>query len=222
MNAIDRQVAYWDGVAFEKAFTHPLDIALFQRYVPKGGRILDVGCGYGRTCAELSRAGFARVIGIDPSPRMIERGRRQHPELDLRVLEEGPLPFRSGGFDAALLLAVLTCIPTDGGQQRLMAEIFRVMKPGGHLLVSDYPLQTDSRNRDRYERFHRKYGTFGVFEIEDGAVVRHHDLSWIAELLSPFQAIARETVSARTMNGNDATIFQFFGVRSPPVSSALR
>lgn len=219
MDPLDRQVTYWDNAGSGKEFTHPIDLDLFRQYVPKGGRILDVGCGYGRTCTELTAAGYARVIGIDPSRRLVERGRQQFPELDLRVLEGDPLPFRAGLFDAVLFLAVLTCIPTDDGQRKMISEIFRVMKPGGHLLVSDYPLQTDSRNRSRYERFHRKYGTFGIFEIEGGAVFRHHDMTWIAELLSPFQPIAQETLPVRTMNGNDAVIFRYLGCKSQQTSS---
>ena len=77
---------YWNSVAETKTFTTPFDAALFARYVPSlDAKILDFGCGYGRTLAELAQAGYRNLCGVDLSDKLIERGKRLFPTLDLRV-----------------------------------------------------------------------------------------------------------------------------------------
>jgi SAM-dependent methyltransferase len=78
MSGIDNQVEYWDSVAKERTFSHPLNASLFKSLVHFNDHILDYGCGYGRTCNELFSLGFQNVVGIDSSPQMIERGRNTH------------------------------------------------------------------------------------------------------------------------------------------------
>lgn len=208
MNDIDYQTAYWDRAAPKKTFTHPLRIDRFRRWVPETGRVLDVGCGYGRTCQFLMAHGYDDVTGVDISSAMIRRGRGSYPGLDLRHLTDGTLPFQDGTVDACTLLAVLTCVPTNAGQRRIIGEVRRVLKPDGILYFSDYPLQVDARNRARYERFAREFQSFGVFRLPDGGVVRHHAMQWIHTLLADFAILSEEATSVLTMNGNWAAIFQ--------------
>lgn len=209
MDITRQQAAYWDRAAADKTFTHPLQLEFFSRLVPKSSRILDVGCGYGRICAELRQRHYTDLVGIDISAAMIERGRALHPELDLRHVPEQVLPFADASFDACLLFAVLNCIPEDSAQHRLVAEIVRLLRPGGVLYLSDYLLQSDSRNLDRYARYCDKYGRYGVFEIDDGtAVMRHHDLQWLGKLLQPFRRVWQSRLTVTTMNGNPARAIQ--------------
>jgi SAM-dependent methyltransferase len=208
MKELDAQKPYWDAVAELKTFAHPLNLDCLQRLLPKEPRILDFGCGYGRTCAELHAHGYRHVIGLDISEKMIARGRSLFPELDLRVQSGDTLDFPAETFDACILFAVLTCIVTDSGQQRTIAELNRILRPGGVLYVSDYPLQADERNRNRYQEFSNTYKTFGVFQLPDGGVVRHHDMDAIHRLLSAFEIVDEEFVEVLTMNSNSARVFQ--------------
>ncbi len=134
---------YWDDHAEAYSFAHPIEPGWLAG-LPKGARILDYGCGYGRAAAALAAAGW-RAVGVDFAAGMIARGRREHPGLDLRHIEGLPLAEPDGAFDAAILFAVLTCIPTDADQRALVAELRRLIRPGGLLYVSDYLLQTDAR-----------------------------------------------------------------------------
>jgi SAM-dependent methyltransferase len=210
MNTDERQTEYWNRVAYEKQFTHPLDGESLGKLLPKSASILDVGCGYGRTCADLRAEGYVNVIGIDTANRMIERGHSLHPEADLRHMESNELPFEAGTFDAVLLFAVLTCIPSDDGHRALISEVYRVLRTDGILYLSDYPIQEDSRNQSRYAQFESKYGMFGVFELPEGVVLRHHAIEWIEELLSPFRRVSVRTIDVPTMNGNMSKVFQYF------------
>ena len=208
MDDLDRQKAYWDSVAEKKTFTHPVAMDLLTRLAPLDAPLLDYGCGYGRSCAELADAGFTNVTGVDISLEMIRRGRSLYPNLNLQEIDGRRLPFPDSSFCACLVLAVLTCIPTDRGQIDLVAELHRVLKPGGILYVSDYPLQEDQRNRTRYDRFQKEFGTYGIFRLSDGGVVRHHPMPWIHSLLSGFAITEEKVIAVSTMNGNTAEIFQ--------------
>jgi len=208
MNGMDVQTKYWDAVAATKTFAHPVPMQTFLDSVPVDARILDYGCGYGRTCSEFVTNGYRHVVGVDISAGMIARGGTLFPNLDLRRFDGSSLPFADDMFDICTLLAVLTCIPTDAGQRAVMSEIRRVLRPGGILYVSDYPLQPDSRNQDRYQEFKDEFGVFGVFRLPDGGIVRHHDRRWVHELLSPFDVLNEGSAEVHTMNGNAARIFQ--------------
>jgi len=207
MDDLDVQIDYWNGVADAKTFSHPVPIAVFRKVLAPAARILDYGCGYGRTCAELIGAGYPNTIGIDISEEMLKRGKRLYGNLDLRVFDGKSAGFGDRSFDACLLIAVLTCVPTDDGQKRILAEIQRLLVPGGILFVSDYPLQSDERNRERYREFEKELGVFGMFRTES-AVVRHHDMKRVSLLLSPFDILREETIRVRTMNGHEADVFQ--------------
>lgn len=200
---------YWNAVAEEKTFTHPVNLAWLARHVPPAGRVLDYGCGYGRALHDLAAAGYHTCCGVDFAPAMIARGRRLYPGLDLRTIEEARLG--AAEFDAILLLAVLTCIPEDSAQAALMAELHRLLRPGGVLLLSDMPLQDDARNRDRYAA--ARFGTYGVFETSDGAVVHHHSAARLRDLLAEFETLETQTVALHTMNGHAATGVQILARR---------
>lgn len=83
---------------------------------------------------------------------MIARGRREHPDLDLRLIDKVRIDEPQGAFDAAILFAVLTTIVEDAAQDALMAELARLLKPSGLIFVSDYRLQPDPRHAERYRR----------------------------------------------------------------------
>jgi len=74
-------------------------------------------------------------------------------------------------------------------------------------------LQTDARNVARYVRDQKKYGVYGIFDLNDGATVRHHDRQWIESLLQSFTPVLLDEIEVQTMNGNPATAFQWFGLR---------
>jgi SAM-dependent methyltransferase len=212
------QVRFWDNLPRTKIFSHPLDLGRFRRYVPETARILDFGCGYGRILAELYDRGYRCAQGLDFSPGMLAWAREKFPFLDLILMEGPEIPAPEGSFDAVLVFSVLTCNPDDTDQERIMSEVFRVLRPGGILYLSDYLLQDDPRNLERYGRFRSQYGCYGVFELTEGAVLRHHDPAWIAYLTSRFENLDLYGLEVPTMNGNTARAFQFFG-RKPGEAS---
>lgn len=206
-----KQEEYWNSVSEKKEFTTPFLAEKFSNYVKKDGIILDVGCGYGRTLDELYHNGYRNLIGVDFSKGMIERGRRQFPYLDLRVKEDAPIALPDASVDAVILFSVLTCIWANEEQKELLAEIKRILKPQGILYVNDFLLNTDERNLLRYEKYQKTYGVYGVFELPEGAICRHHDETWIRQLLEGFSEREYALLTKTTMNGNQSNGFYFIG-----------
>lgn len=206
-----KQEEYWNSVAEKKEFTTPLRAEVFSKYVNKDSVILDMGCGYGRTLDELYHEGFCNLIGIDFSKGMIERGKQQFPYLDLRIKEDAEIALPDASIDAVILFSVLTCIRTNEEQMQLIAEIKRILKPQGILYVNDFLLNTDERNLLRYEKYKKTYGVYGVFELPEGAVCRHHDETWIKQLFKDFSEQEYSRFIKKTMNGNKSNGFYFIG-----------
>lgn len=208
------QAQYWDRLADDKRFCHPLRREWLGRYIDRQACILDVGCGYGRTLGELIREGYEKVIGVDFSLGMLRRCHFKFPGLNLLQNDGQAIPLRNHTVDLAVLFAVLTCTARDQDQRSLLGEIERVLRPGGLLYISDFLLNDDSRNRERYERYRAEYGVYGIFQLPDGMVVRHHRTEWISELTSSFRQLEYEPFNVTTMNGNRSAAFQFLG-RAP-------
>lgn len=208
------QKDYWNRVCEKKEFTTPFQAEEFSHYIGKDKLILDVGCGYGRTLEELRGLGYQNLMGMDFSEGMIARGNAQFPYLDLRVMKAGKIDLPDHSVDAVILFAVLTCIIENGEQTKLIQEIQRVLKPEGILYVNDFLLNTDQRNLDRYAKYQEKYGIYGVFELPEGAVLRHQEEAWVQKLLSDFTTLKFEHLTFTTMNGNTSNGFYFIGSRS--------
>jgi SAM-dependent methyltransferase len=206
------QTNYWDRVANEKRFSHPLRLDWLTKYLknPRAA-ILDYGCGYGRTLGELSTAGFQNLVGVDFSEAMLARARVAVPQAGLVRNDGHSFPFKNQCFDAVLLFAVLTCIPNNNDQRELLAEVGRVLRPGGLLYVSDLLVNNDQRNLKRYERDAQKYGCYGVFDLPEGVIVRHHSKDWIDELTNSFRQVEYDEFTVTTMNGNSSAAFQYLG-----------
>jgi SAM-dependent methyltransferase len=99
-----------------------------------GRRILDAGCGSG-PLTEALRAGGASVTGFDVSAAMVDLARRRlGEEADLHVVDlAAPLPFDDAAFDDVVASLVLHYLEDWSGP---LAELRRVLKPGGRLIVS--------------------------------------------------------------------------------------
>jgi ubiquinone/menaquinone biosynthesis C-methylase UbiE len=106
--------------------------------LPAGATALDVGSGAGLLSAELARRGL-QVTGTDSSPEMVELTRRRAGEVAvgdrLRVLpaDAHRLPFGTGEFDLVMALGLLPWLHDAPGA---VAELARVVKPGGWLIVT--------------------------------------------------------------------------------------
>mgnify|MGYP000502854970 CR=1 FL=1 len=205
---IDNQIAYWDSVAQTKTFTHPLNIALLSKYISPADKIVDFGCGYGRLVQELTDLHFKNVSGFDTSKDLIKRGQQNGILTISQINNADALPLDNNSVDCFLLFAVLTCIPSNQAQKKLIHILQSKLKPKGIIYISDYYLQDNLSEVKRYEYLNGDKNNFGTFSLPEGATFRHHTKKWIAELTQDFETNEHDYIDVKTMNGNDAKAFQ--------------
>lgn len=193
----------WNALAADSVFSHPLDLNGWAARLEPGLRVLDLGCGYGRATRTLVDSGF-QAVGVDVAPAMVARGLEERPDLTLLAVEPGPLPFADASFDAACLLAVLTCLPSAEDREAVVAELRRVVRPGGWVLVSDLLVQADARNLERYQAGERRYGARWTFRLADGPVLRHFEERELLELFGAFELDLATPFEVRTMREHPA------------------
>ena len=136
-----------------------------------GRRILDAGCGSGPLFAALRDRG-AVVSGIDLSAGMLELARRRlGADADLRVADlADPLPFPDATFDDVIASLVLHYLKDWGPT---LAELRRVLKTGGRLIVSvnhptaDYSIERMSGRRPDY---FETYASPGEWQVGDHTI----------------------------------------------------
>ena len=205
--SIDNQKEYWDSVAQQKIFTHPININLLLRYVDRHSPVIDYGCGYGRIVHELLEAGFSNVAGYDTSIELVNRGKINHLPIH-HISDPALLPLEDNSVDCFLLFAVLTCIPSNIGQSDLIKLLHSKLKPGGIIYISDYYLQDNEISKSRYTYFNNDIKNFGVFSLPEGATLRHHTKEWIVSLVKDFTIQVEVMIEVKTMNKNSADAFQ--------------
>ncbi|WP_329055209.1 methyltransferase domain-containing protein [Amycolatopsis sp. NBC_01488] len=109
-------------------------LTAFADLVRGDGPVADLGCGTGRVTAYLASAGLD-VAGIDLSPEMLAVARRDHPELRFSQGSLLELDLPDGGLAGAV--AWYSIIHTPPARlPEVAAELFRVLRPGGHLQLA--------------------------------------------------------------------------------------
>ena len=113
----------------------PLELAMVDAFVSAVGHgpALDAGCGTGRMTRHLAGRGVA-VEGVDLSPGMLGRARQAQPGTRFTEASLTDLPFEDAGFAGALVW-YSTIHLADDDLRTALAELVRVVRPGGHLLV---------------------------------------------------------------------------------------
>lgn len=166
----------------------------------RGGplRILDVGCGTGRTLVQIAEAlPGHQYFGLDLSPFYVEEARRQLeavPEVSLVVENAEKLPYRDGYFDAVTSVYLLHELPRRT-RRAVVSEMARVLRPGGLLVLedsaqyreaADLAAFLDSFAEQMHEPYYRDYVRDDVEEQLAGAglEVGSTQRTWLAKVVT--------------------------------------
>jgi ubiquinone/menaquinone biosynthesis C-methylase UbiE len=139
------------------AVSHPLFARVYARFVQTSekrggaehrrrllaglhGRVLELGAGSGANFSHYP-ASVSEVLAVEPEPYLRERARsaaaNAHVPISVERGEADRLPAETASFDAAVVALVLCTVPD---QQRALAELFRVIRPGGELRFYEHVL----------------------------------------------------------------------------------
>jgi SAM-dependent methyltransferase len=160
-----------------RTYLEQADVRAYLRRISAGRRIesaCEIGCGYGRITVALGE--FAsRVVGFERQPEFVEEARRLHPNIEVRQVNSlGELPETDHAFDVVLTFTVLQHL-TDAAAVRAIAEIKRLVRPSGFVLLCE---ETDTSH------------VSGDLTDEGGRCTIGRSISTYAELLAPCRLIA--------------------------------
>jgi ubiquinone/menaquinone biosynthesis C-methylase UbiE len=125
----------WDRVR-DELFGDRFHLAALAAFAEREWIVGDLGCGTGQVSAALAPF-VARVVAVDGSAPMLQAAKRRlqgFDNVDLRRGDLESLPIDDGRLDAATLMLVLHHLPEP---QRALAEVARVLKPGGRVVIVD-------------------------------------------------------------------------------------
>ena len=128
------------GVTMRESRWRPLVAALAVESFSGGETIVEVGAGTGAQSLELAAAcEHARVIAVDGDPSVLAIARRKAgaEPIDWRLGLADDLPAETGSTDAVVMTLLLHHLDADG-KRAALAEVRRVLRPGGRLVVADW------------------------------------------------------------------------------------
>lgn len=100
----------------------------------RGERILDIAAGTGTSSAAFAKSG-AEVVAADFSAGMIELGRQKHPGIEFVQADATALPFGDAEFDVVTISFGLRNVENP---RAALGEMFRVLKPGGRVVICEF------------------------------------------------------------------------------------
>ncbi len=122
-----------------------------------GKRVLDLGCGTGGISLFLAETFSSdEIVGFDVDKSLTDRAEADAKERGLAgrtafvFAQPGPLPFGDGSFDIVFSKDAMIHI---ADKEPLMAEIFRVLKPGGLIAACDWMSGTDGPHSDELKHY---------------------------------------------------------------------
>jgi len=116
------------------------DLLPLKKFVKNGDKVLDVGCGTGRLYHLFKDFQPLEYIGIDQSEGQIEVARELLPGVNFAIGEMTKLSFADNEFDVVFCVATFHHLSDEKSRLKALQEMKRVLKTGGHLLMTNWNL----------------------------------------------------------------------------------
>lgn len=149
---------------------------LFEQYFARPDKLLDIGCGTGRTTFGLFQLGYSSLIGLDLTPAMIQTAKELNPlfnsHIEFVVGNACELPFPDSSFEGAIFsFNGWMSIPQREARLQAAQEIYRVLQPKSYWIFTTHDRESDTKYHAfwKQEKLHWNQGkqSEAVFEYGD-------------------------------------------------------
>lgn len=131
--------------------------------------VLDFGCGPGRFTPDLAALIQGQAIGVDPIQRFLDLAPRAA-SVEYRLMKDGVIPVEDGTIDVIWICLVLGGITNENDLMKTIAELKRVLRPGGLIFMAE-------NTSDKPDVPHWKYRTAAAYQALLGDIARLEILS---------------------------------------------
>ena len=170
-------------------------------------RIVDVGCGAGQTLIASRLPADVTAVGVDCDPKALSLGRLLHPRLTLLLARGEALPLPSGFFDLAISRVALPYMRTHAA----LAEMARVLRPGGDLWIALHPFSLVwDELKSAVTRGRWRVALQRAYALANGAALhftgrelplawrgKHHSFQTEARIVRTLQSLGFENIRVR-------------------------
>ena len=118
------------------------ELQVFIPYIEDNFKVLDLGCGNGRLLKSLadSNKNF-KYQGIDFSDKLIKQAKQQFSNFDFQLADIREIDFAANSFDMVFSIATFHHLENKKERQEMLAKIYKWLKPGGYLFMTNWDLQ---------------------------------------------------------------------------------
>ncbi len=175
--------------------------------IESGDLILDIATGTGDLALAALRAIPCRVVGIDLSLGMLQQAERKsdaylHDRYSLVNGDATALPFRDGAFDRAM---VAFGIRNVSGIDRCLDEVYRVIKPGGKIVILEFSLPSNPFFKAVYLTYFRHILPVVGGLVSGNAAAYRYLRDSVIDFLSPEELV--DTIRTRGFTVESSTFF---------------
>jgi len=210
-----------DYAAFRGVGLLPREARALERYFPSTGRLLDLGCGAGRTTAALAARGFD-VVGLDVARPMVREVHDAVPAASAVAGDAALLPFADDVFDGALFsYKGLDELRPSTARAAALREIGRVLRPGAPLAFSAHnvlrhlvpypPTQAAFADRRQFWLANVREGRLGTPEKRDVLSTEDEEPVHFGDPLSEYRRLRACGFDVRAFLPRDGPLSAFFG-----------
>ncbi|MFC1651996.1 class I SAM-dependent methyltransferase [Patescibacteria group bacterium] len=168
-------------------FTTPFPDEKYLSSLPKNVKILDVGCGYGRTLVYLNSLGFHNLTGFDISPSYIAQAKKNCPGANVYASSFENFS-TDKKYDLILLMGIIEYIKKDKEQEEFFEKISQILSNKGQVMLETFVMDSNANWRQYIKGFVKNWH-MGRFINSKGFECHHQTSRHLGKVLKKYFTI---------------------------------